>query len=108
MESGEGLAQAHLNQALAHKMPTLCETAKIKVTDDLCNPGLRNEGLRNRWFKARKLKGVSSFFLLFFKTTLESGQGDNENSCSKQKEVVYVTVPLIPKVKCELKGYRCF
>lgn len=108
MESGEGSAEAHVNQALAHKMPKLCKTAKIKVTDDLCNPGLRNEGPRNRWFKERKLKGASSLFLLFFKTTLESGQGDNENSCSKQKEVVYITVPLIPKVKCELNRYRCF
>lgn len=108
MESGEGLAEAHVNQALAHKMPKLCKTAKIKVTDDLCNPGLRNEGLTNRWFKERKLKGASSLFLLFLKTTLESGQGDNENSCLKQKEVVYITVPLIPRVKCELNRYRCF
>lgn len=82
MESGEGLAKARVNQALAHKIPKLCGTAKIKVTDDLCNPGLRNGGLRNRWFKARKMKGASSLFFLFFKTMLESGQGNNENSCS--------------------------
>lgn len=99
MESGEGLAEAHVNQALAHEKPKLYETAKIKVTDDLCNPDLRNEGLRNRWFKVRKAKGASLLFFLFFKTMLESGQGNNENSCScfsaKQKEVVYVTVFLI-------------
>lgn len=75
MESGEGLAKAHVNRALAHKKPKLYETAKIKVTDDLCNPDLRNEGLRNKWFKARKMKGTSSLFFLFFQNYARIGAG---------------------------------
>lgn len=64
MKSGEGIAEANVNQALAQKLLKLCKI------EDLCNPDRRNEGLRNTGLKtqdgSKMMKAASPLFFLFF------------------------------------------
>lgn len=71
-------------------------------------PWLEKWGPEKQMVQRKEVEGGIIIIPFIFENYARIWAGWQWDSCSKQKEVVYITVPLIPKVKCELNRYRCF
>lgn len=116
MESGKGLAETNVNQALAIRCLNYIKQLTLK-SQLICAALAREmrawetQALKPKIVESKEDKGMHHHYSFYFlRRTLESGQGENGKSGScfqaRQKAVVCVTGPLISRVKWELSEHK--